>query len=872
MTVTRGHPRRVQSNGDASMQSSGPGERTRGTHGSIGSGLTGNPSWGGNGIWSRTLPVSETSSQDNVSGSGILLASSESDGWNVSRNVPWSSRALSNGITTSPIQSRSHDRSAATLSDSSDSSGYFAQPGPNGMGPSPSIGQRSYLDSGSERISPAGEAGVMGNRSVYKSGDRRNVYAGTPAATAYQTQSGFTSPLESTRTEQMGSLSSMPQTMTDTMRTRNYAHSSHNSASFAPQRPSHFSPFHSESQFSGRYGGNDATALSAELERIQLNEAHSAATRPAYVSHASMDSALSRMRNQAASDEDSYQAVPDYTSDGFSQNQATAYQTGNSPQFREQELSAGHYMTFSNARPNGYHTGRRHLTHNASDNQVPRMQMRHTFPQPVDPYQMAPIVNRPQQLSAAYEYGLPYAPALANFHNLPNLNTAVFPSRAPVGRGPNQEEKLGPVLAEFKMSSNKGKKWELKDIFGHIVEFSGDQHGSRFLQTKIETANSDDKEQVFREIKPDCLQLARDIFGNYVIQKMFEHGNQLQKKTMANCMKGQVIGLTKGSYGCRVVQKALEHVLTDQQISIVKELESDVLGCVRCQHGNHVIQKAIEKVPPIYTKRLVEAFRGSVEAQATHMYGCRVVQRMLEHCDDEDRRFILAELHACTPKLIEDQYGNYVIQHVIQHGQEADRSAMIEVVMQKLYSHSKHKFASNVVEKGIEFGNPTQSRAIMRKLTSAESVSQHELYSLMADQYGNYVIQKILDNMEGEERVALVERMRPLMPRLRNNAPDRNCNKQTLAIEKLIGDSPSSNPSSTTVPAQTAVPASTAVSSAPTDAVVSAQNSTTPPHSHKSSPQQVLRSVDDGFMRTPPTPPPSDKQTNGTTVVTSTVQ
>ena len=56
-----------------------------------------------------------------------------------------------------------------------------------------------------------------------------------------------------------------------------------------------------------------------------------------------------------------------------------------------------------------------------------------------------------------------------------------------------------------------------QDIFGYIVEFSGDQHGSRFIQQKLETATSDEKQIVFDEIVPNnTLQLIQDVFGNYV--------------------------------------------------------------------------------------------------------------------------------------------------------------------------------------------------------------------------------------------------------------------------------------------------------------------------------------------------------------------
>lgn len=95
----------------------------------------------------------------------------------------------------------------------------------------------------------------------------------------------------------------------------------------------------------------------------------------------------------------------------------------------------------------------------------------------------------------------------------------------------------------------------LKDIYNYIVEFSGDQHGSRFIQQKLETANSDEKDQVFRELYPNAIQLMTDVFGNYVIQKFFEHGNQSQKKVLANQMRTHILTLSTQMYGCRVVQK-----------------------------------------------------------------------------------------------------------------------------------------------------------------------------------------------------------------------------------------------------------------------------------------------------------------------------
>ncbi len=100
------------------------------------------------------------------------------------------------------------------------------------------------------------------------------------------------------------------------------------------------------------------------------------------------------------------------------------------------------------------------------------------------------------------------------------------------------------------------------------------------------------------------------------------------------------------------------------------------------------------------------------------------------------------ELHRCAPYLVTDQFGNYVMQHVIQFGKTEDRSRIIRLVTQQLVYHSKHKFASNVVEKCIDYGTHDERREIRRQLTAPGSDGTSPLQLIMKDQYGNYVIRK----------------------------------------------------------------------------------------------------------------------------------
>ncbi|KAF9426385.1 Pumilio 2 [Entomortierella beljakovae] len=323
------------------------------------------------------------------------------------------------------------------------------------------------------------------------------------------------------------------------------------------------------------------------------------------------------------------------------------------------------------------------------------------------------------------------------------------------------------LLEEFR-NNKSNKKYDLKDIEGNVVEFSGDQHGSRFIQQKLETASDEEKAMVFSEILPHALQLMTDVFGNYVIQKLFEHGDKEHRILMAKQMEGHVLSLALQMYGCRVVQKALEHMLGDkQQLILVKELDGHVLKCVKDQNGNHVIQKAIECVPVERIQFIMDAFTGQVYSLATHPYGCRVIQRMFEHCADT-KTPLIDELHRYIPNLVQDQYGNYVIQHILERGRPSEKSLVISKVLGQVLTLSKHKFASNVVEKCVAYGSKADCQKLIDEvIISKPDGSPSPLVLMMKDQFANYVVQKMLDVVDGEQRDILVARIKPHLPSLK---------------------------------------------------------------------------------------------------------
>mmetsp|Transcript_14056 Transcript_14056/g.21299 ORF Transcript_14056/g.21299 Transcript_14056/m.21299 type:complete len:775 (-) Transcript_14056:439-2763(-) len=298
---------------------------------------------------------------------------------------------------------------------------------------------------------------------------------------------------------------------------------------------------------------------------------------------------------------------------------------------------------------------------------------------------------------------------------------------------------------------------------GMTVDLAMDQYGSRFIQQRLERAPASHKEVTFEAIFRHTLRLCADVFGNYVVQKLFEHGTSEHKRALSGMLRGHVLSLSLQMYGCRVVQKAIDVLNLDQKAALIRELHGHVMKCVRDQNGNHVIQKCIERVPPSNVQFVVEAFRHQNMKLAMHPYGCRVIQRLLEHCSSEQRESILSEILSSVQLLARNQYGNYVVQHILLHADAGHRAQVMEAFKGSLVKLSKHKFASNVVEKCVTHATRDERKELIDEILGDPDLDSASLplMAMARDQYANYVVQRLIEVVDPEQRQYLIKRIQP---------------------------------------------------------------------------------------------------------------
>merc|ERR1719462_829185 len=157
---------------------------------------------------------------------------------------------------------------------------------------------------------------------------------------------------------------------------------------------------------------------------------------------------------------------------------------------------------------------------------------------------------------------------------------------------------------------------------------------------------------------------------------------------------------------------------------------------------------------------------------------------MLEHLEEKACDSILKELCKYVELLAKDQYGNYVLQHVLQHynGHSEIKMEIIRVAAKNILSFSKHKFASNVVERCFVCASKKQKQILLDAVVGTAESSP--LVSMVRDQYANYVIQKMLETLVSDQRAQLIDKIGKYVPNIRKIAFGKHI---VTKIEKLTG-------------------------------------------------------------------------------------
>ena len=278
-----------------------------------------------------------------------------------------------------------------------------------------------------------------------------------------------------------------------------------------------------------------------------------------------------------------------------------------------------------------------------------------------------------------------------------------------------------------------------------------DQDNCKFAQDRLEREpNTEFYEKIFDRIIYKFNAHTKDQFANYFCQKIVDKASENKLNQIVSQLLPDIVEIAKSPHGTRVLQKIIEKVKQDEVIeSILTPLKGEVRDLVNNTNGNHVIQKCLANMGCVKTDFIYKEIANHCKEIGTHKHGCCVLQRCYDHSSDDQKELLTERIIQFTNVLVRDQYGNYVIQFVLNlDGFSAEKNKIGFCIKDDLLELSKQKFSSNVIEKCIEI----DLDCIISSLVSLLS-NEKTLIELFSDNFGNYVIQRILKKYEGADKV-----------------------------------------------------------------------------------------------------------------------
>ncbi|KAI6215841.1 PUM-HD domain-containing protein [Aphelenchoides besseyi] len=253
-------------------------------------------------------------------------------------------------------------------------------------------------------------------------------------------------------------------------------------------------------------------------------------------------------------------------------------------------------------------------------------------------------------------------------------------------------------------------------------------------------------------------KVALNPIGNFLMQDMIGVNSDMDE-FICKAFIEKMQMLTMNKYGCRVVQTLIEKCevpmvrqLVEAMLPFVSEAAinrhaTHVLHCICKNHNSSVFGCVVEK--------LCDPIKLCIVAE--DQYGCRVIQRILESLTQEITKTyvpdvfqpLVFQLLTNAERFAADKYANYLIQYFIKESAfKPQRDYIIDqIIVGNILGLSQDKFGSHVVEAALDSASPNYLHKLCEEIFHDYQILPKQrtpLEIMMFDQYGNYVVQRLL--------------------------------------------------------------------------------------------------------------------------------
>ncbi|KAF8691219.1 hypothetical protein HU200_040339 [Digitaria exilis] len=216
-------------------------------------------------------------------------------------------------------------------------------------------------------------------------------------------------------------------------------------------------------------------------------------------------------------------------------------------------------------------------------------------------------------------------------------------------------------------------------------------------------------------------------------------------------IKDQVVAFCADANGSRFIQQAIEVATIEEIVMVYEEITPYVCMLSIDVFGNHAIQKILNHGPQLYKRIFINHLMGHVFGLSLHMYGCRVIQKVFDVAEQDQRLEMAKELSSKVLICVCDKFANYVIQKCMECLPSKNIEFIFQSLRGKVAALSTHAYGWHVVKKMLAYSSHSPE---IHHMVTAEIIESAKVLS--ADQYGNYVVQHLLEHGSPIKRSMMV--------------------------------------------------------------------------------------------------------------------
>ena len=310
------------------------------------------------------------------------------------------------------------------------------------------------------------------------------------------------------------------------------------------------------------------------------------------------------------------------------------------------------------------------------------------------------------------------------------------------------------IIINNKMTKKKLLEKNSENLFEYIIT----QKGSRKAQNLLNKMNEIDVENLLNKLIPNLSLIMTDKYGNYFSKKLIQICTFSQRIKILKNLDNNFIRISKDIYGTHPLQYLIELINMPEEKNIVlnyiinNELELSI-----DKRGTNVLKKFIISTKNEERNKLDENILNIIDKLIINQYGAIILICLIKNSKNKEliHKTIVEYISNNKPLFyIQHPYSNYVIQALLLYTNMEYCEDIIKTISNNYLALSLKKNSNNVVEVLIKCAKSS----IIKKIFN-DVLYKNNLEYLINNNYGNYVLEKLIGKLNKEERNMIINKL-----------------------------------------------------------------------------------------------------------------